>query len=290
MRLSVFLGALSIALASFVSAQTYNEAAQVETKTVTISGDVVRYEPGQVIVIRGIDNKEVSYTLSSSIALPGDLQVGQKVTLYTDRSADGSPTTVSRIVTTTVTSEGKVKATTDETRTTASGDVTRSRTTTISGEVVKYEPGQAIVVRDPSRRLVTYTLAADASVPADIQVGKKVTLYTESAADGSATMVKRVTTTSVTPQGRTKSTTEETRTDAAGSTTTTTTTDISGRVEAYTAGKTITMLRTDGSRVTYTINSQSTVPGDVVIGKTITIVPSNSPDHVVETITIREPQ
>ena len=289
MKILVFFGALSIALASFVSAQTYNDATQVETKTVTISGDVVRYEPGQVIVVRGSDNKEVSYTLSPSITVPKDVQVGRKVTIYSERGADGGATIVSRIVTTSVTPAGNVKATTEETRTTASGDVTKSRSTTISGEVVKYAPGQTIVVRDPSRKLVTYTLAPDASMPADIQVGRKVTLYTEPTADGSATIVKRVTTTSITPQGRTKSTTEETRTDAAGATSTTTTTDISGKVEAYTVGKTITMLRTDGSRVTYTINSQSTVPGDVVIGKTITIVPSNSPDRVVQTITIREP-
>ena len=38
-------------------------------------------------------------------------------------------------------------------------------------------------------------------VPADIQVGKNVTLYTEPGADGSETIVRRVTTTSVTPGG-----------------------------------------------------------------------------------------
>lgn len=282
-------GALSIALVGAASAQTSNEAAQVDAKTVTISGDIVRYQPGQVIVIRDKDGKEVAYTLTPSIAVPGDLQVGQKVTLHTERGVDGSPTTVSRIVTTSVNSQGKVKSTTDETRTTASGEVTRTRTTTMSGEVVKYEPGRAIVVREPSRGVVTYTLAPDASVPADIHVGKKVTLVTEPGADGSATTVRRVTTTGVTPNGGTMSTTVETRTDAAGSTTTTTTTSISGRVEAYTAGKSITVLRSDGSRVNYSITSQSSVPEDVVIGKTITLVPVNPRELVVQTITIPEP-
>ena len=288
MRL-VMLGALSIALVGAVSAQTSDQAAQVDTKTVTISGDIVRYQPGQVIVIRDKDGKEVAYTLTSSIAVPGDLQVGQKVTLHTERGVDGSPTTVSRIVTTSVNSQGNVKSTTDETRTTASGEVTKTRTTTTSGEVVKYEPGPAIVVREPSRGVVTYTLGPDVSVPADIQVGKQVTLITEPGAEGGATTVRRVTTTSVTPEGRTKSTTEETRTDPAGSTTTTTTTNISGRVEAYTAGKSITVLRSDGSRVNYSITSLSSVPDGVVIGKTITIVPVNPREQVVQTITIREP-
>jgi hypothetical protein len=283
------LGALSIALVGAVSAQTSDQAAQVDTKTVTISGDIIRYQPGQVIVIRDKDGKEVAYTLTSSIAVPGDLQVGQKVTLHTERGVDGSPTTVSRIVTTSVNSQGNVKSTTDETRTTASGEVTKTRVTTTSGEVVKYEPGRAIVVREPSRGVVTYTLGPDVSVPADIQVGKQVTLITEPGAEGGATTVRRVTTTSVTPEGRTKSTTEETRTDPAGSTTTTTTTNISGRVEAYTAGKSITVLRSDGSRLNYSITSLSSVPEDLVIGKTITIVPVNPREQVVQTITIREP-
>lgn len=273
MRSWVLSGAFLIVFAGVVSAQSYNEAAQVDAKTVTISGDVVRYEPGQIIVIRGQDNKEVTYRLSPSIVVPADVQAGTKVTLHTERAADGSATTVSRIVTTSITSTGQVKATTDETRKTASGDVTRTRTTTITGEVVRYEPGQTIVVRGPRSEVVTYTLAPGASVPADVQVGRKVTLHTEQGADGSATLVRRVMTTSVTPEGRTKSTTQETRTDESGATSTTTTTTTSGRVEAYTAGKSITVLRSDGSRVTYGITSQSSVPEGVVIGKTITIVP-----------------
>ena len=288
MRISVSLGALSIALASVASAPTHGAAAQVETVT-TISGDVVRYEPGRVIVVRGSDGKEVAYTLSPRVALPAQVKVGQRVTLHTERSADGSPTTVSRIVTTSVTPQGNVQTTTDETRTTAAGATTKSRITTISGEVMQYEPGRTIVVREPGREVVTYTLAPDASVPADIQVGKTVTLYAEPEADGNTSTVRRVLSTSVTPEGGTKSTTEETRTSASGSTTTTTTTSIAGTVEAYTAGKSITLLRSDGTRVTYTITSQSKVPQSVLIGKPITIVPVDPREYVVRTITVREP-
>jgi hypothetical protein len=49
------------------------------------------------------------------------------------------------------------------------------------------------------------------------------------------------------------------------------------------------VLRSDGSLVTYSITSQSSVPGNVVIGKPITIVPVNPGDTVVQTITIRQP-
>jgi hypothetical protein len=288
MRLSVWLGALSIALTGAASAQTSTGVVQAEATRVTISGDVVRYEPGRVIVIRGQDGRDVAYTLSPRITVP-DVRVGQKVTLYTERSANGSPTTVSRIVTTSVSSGGNVKAVTDETRTTATGRVTTTHSTTINGEVVRYEPGQRIVVREPSRKVVTYTLAPDVSVPADIQVGRKVTLYTEPVADGSTMRVRRVTTTSVTPEGRSKRSTEETRTDASGATTTTTTTRVSGRVDAYTAGQSITVLGSDGSRTTYAITSASSVPERLVTGKNITLVVPNPGERVVRTITVHEP-
>jgi hypothetical protein len=274
-----------MALAGWASAQ----APPVETSTLTITGDVVRYEPGRVIVVRGEDGKEVSYALAPSIAVPRDVQVGQKVRVYTERNAKGSPTSVLRIVTTSLTAAGQVKVTTDETRRPASGRATRTSTTTISGEVVKYEPGRTIVVREPGHKVATYTLAADASVPADIRLGENVTLLTEPVADGRSRLVRRVTTTSITPAGRTQSTTEETRTDRSGVTTTTTTTNLAGRVEAYTAGKTITVLRSDGSRATYSINSASSVPGEVEIGKTITIIPVDPREYVVQTITIRQP-
>jgi hypothetical protein len=290
MRLSVWLGAFSIALAAgAASAQKPDGVVQVEATPVTISGDVVRYEPGRVIVIRGQDGRDVPYTLSPRITVP-DVQVGQKVTLYTERSANGSPTTVSRVVTTSVSSGGNVKAVTDETRTTASGRVTKTHSTTINGEVVRYEPGQRIVVREPSRKVVTYTLAPDVSVPADIQVGRKVTLYTESVADGSTMRVRRVTTNSVTAEGRAKNSTEETRTDASGATTTTTTTHVSGRVDAYTAGKSITVLGSDGSRATYLITPDSTVPQNLGIGRNIIlVVPANPRERVVRTIMVSEP-
>src|SRR5512132_4061777 len=82
------------------------------------------------------------------------------------------------------------------------------RVVTITGEVVKFEPGQTIVLRQPDKRVVTYTLSPGAVLPNDIQIGRTVTVSTEPASDGSGpAMVTRVTTTSMTPEGQTKTTT-----------------------------------------------------------------------------------
>jgi hypothetical protein len=287
MRLPLLLVALLIALSAGATARTYIEPVQGETNTITIVGDVVRYEPGHLIVIRNRDNQEVTYTLRSGIVAPADVETGKRVTLYTEPGPEGA-TVVSRITTTSVTPEGNVKKTTEETRTSASGETTKTRTTTINGEVVRYDPGHTIVVREPDSRVVTFPLASDANIPADIQVGKRVTVYTEPSAEGGTTVVKRVITTSVTPEGQTMRTTQETRTEPSGMTTTTTNTTVSGTVEAYTAGKSVTVLQADGSRVTYMIAPQSSVPEEVVVGKTITIVPSDPRNHVVKTIIVRE--
>jgi len=44
------------------SGQAFAQTTQTETKYVTVEGEVVRYEAGRVIVIRGTDNKETTYT------------------------------------------------------------------------------------------------------------------------------------------------------------------------------------------------------------------------------------
>src|SRR4029453_12840621 len=90
------------------------------------------------------------------------------------------------------------------------------------------------------------------------------------------------------PRGNVKSTTEDTRTLPSGVTTKTTTTTLTGTVAAYEAGKTLTVTRPDGSKVTNLINEKSTVPTDLVIGKPVTILPmpsSGTGDPVAQTIT-----
>jgi len=165
---------------------------------------------------------------------------------------------------------------------------TETKFVTVDGEVVRYEPGQVIVIRGADNKEILYSLSPSVVMPADVKVGRRVTLYTEPAKDGGTQLVSRVTTTSVTSEGNVKSTTEETRTLPSGATTRTTTTNISGKVEAYEAGKTLTITRSDGSKVTYVINEKSKVPADLVIGKTVSILPlttSGSGETVVQTIT-----
>jgi hypothetical protein len=165
---------------------------------------------------------------------------------------------------------------------------TETKQVTIDGEVVRYEAGSVIVIRGADNKETVYTLAPTAVVPPEVKIGRKVTLFTEPGKDGATQLVSRVTTTSVTPEGNVKSTTEDTRTLPSGITTRTTTTTFTGTVAAYEAGKTLTITRSDGSKVTYVINEKSTVPADLVIGKTVTILPipnSGTGDPVAQTIT-----
>ena len=164
---------------------------------------------------------------------------------------------------------------------------TDTKYVTVDGEVVRYEAGRVIVIRGADSKEITYTLAPSIVVPAEVKVGRRVTLYTEPGRDGATQLVSRVTTTSVTAEGNVKRTTEDTRHLPSGVTTRTTTTNISGKVEAYEAGKTLTVIRSDGSKITYLINEKSKVPADLVIGKTVTVLPMSvaSGEPVAETIT-----
>jgi hypothetical protein len=162
---------------------------------------------------------------------------------------------------------------------------TTTKAVTIQGDVIRYEPGRTIVIRGADDKEITYTLSPSITVPAEVQVGRRVTLYTEPGSGGSV-LVSRITTTSVTPEGNVKSTTEETRRGPSGTTTKVTTTTTSGKVEAYLPGKTLTITQADGSRVTYMVNEQSQLPTDLVIGKTVSILPlTGSKERVAKTVT-----
>jgi len=265
---TTFLAVALTAVASFATADH-------------LKGVVVRLEPGKVMVVRGPDMREVTYTLSPDITVPASVTVGQNVEFDTMQGT-GDTWVVTRVTTTTM-PDGSMQRTTERTTTTPSGD----SYTTVSGEVVKVDPGRTIVLRDSNRKMVTYTLTPDLTLPADVRVGRKVTLYTE-AGDGGTTLVKRVTTTSLTPEGNVKRTTDETRTSPSGMTTTTRDTTINGVVQSYDAGKSLTLTRADGSTVTYVVNDRSQLPADLTVGKKVVIrtVPlTGSNDLAVERVT-----
>jgi hypothetical protein len=290
MKTNILIAGLCIGLSPVASSVASAAPVQTTTKYVTVEGNVIRYEPGRVIVVKGHDNREVVYTIGPTADIPADVKVGQRVTLYTEPSPTGGTQLVTRVTTTTVTPEGAVRRTTEDVRTSPSGETTR----TIVGEVIRYEPKRVIVVRGEDNREVSYSLSPRAVVPNGIAVGRKVTLYTEPSADGGTQLVSRVTTTSVTPEGNIQRTTEDTRTNASGGTTTTTTTTVTGTVQVYEPGKTLTITKADGSKATYVITGTSNVPADLAVGKTITIVPvgtvSPSGEVTVRTITYVKPR
>ena len=41
-------------------------------KYILVDGEVIRYDPGRVIVIRGADNREVLYNLNSGLVVPAE--------------------------------------------------------------------------------------------------------------------------------------------------------------------------------------------------------------------------
>ena len=170
----------------------------------------------------------------------------------------------------------------------AQGTQADTKYVTVDGEVVRYEAGQVIVIRGADNKEISYTLAPSVAVPVEVKIGRRVTLYTEPGTDGKAQLVSRVTTTSLTPEGDVKRTTEDTRNLPSGKTTLTTTTDVSGTVDAYEAGKTLTVTRSDGTKVTYLLNRKSKVPAGLVVGKTVSVLPvatTDAGDPVARTVT-----
>lgn len=259
----------------------YGQQTEVVVSPVIITGEVTRYEPGRTIVIKS-EGREVSYVLTPELAVPAEVQLGRRVTVHSERGADGS-TRVTRVVTTSLTPEGQVQRTTEETRVGESGQVSQKRTT-VTGEVVSFVPGKTIVIRRSPGDDVTMALGSTVDMPpSEVQVGQRVTLYTEPGPDGNTT-VSRITTTSITPEGQAKRTVEETRTSPSGDTTKTTTVTVQGTVKAYSPGKSFTILKADGTPVTYKIAENANMPADLAVGKVVTIhtVPGSGLRIVVE--------
>jgi hypothetical protein len=238
-----------------VSTSAYAQTVRTEPEVIT-TGEVIRYVPGQTIVIRRPDQRTATYTLSTETSVPADVQVGRSVSLFTESAPEGS-TVVKRVTTSRMTSGGVVEETTTETE-------------AVTGEIVRYAPGETIVIRRPAGSEVTYALPQAVVVPQDIQVGRTVTIVPEEGPDGT-TVVKKVKTTSITPEGHTKEITEETRTSATGETSRSATTTVSGVVSAYESGKTVTVTRRDGSKVAYILSPQTRVPADLAVGKVVTV-------------------
>ena len=168
---------------------------------------------------------------------------------------------------------------------------TTTKTTTVSGSVVQFTPGQTIVIRSADGRTTTYSIGSTVEIPAEVQVGKRVTLSTEPASDGSGiAMVTHIETTSMNSQGQMKTTTERTETAPSGQTTKSTTTTVYGTVTAYEPGQSITIERPGHQSVTYVIDTESQLPQDIAVGKTVTIrttTSARSTSPVVRSVTYK---
>ncbi len=174
--LTVFVAGLCTCVVLVAASQAFTQTTQTETRYVTVNGDVVRYDAGRVIVIRGADNKEVAYTLSPKVTVPPDVQVGRRVTLYTELDKNGKAQLVARVTTTSVTAMGDVKRTTEETRHLPSGETTRTTTTNVSGKVEAYEAGRTLTITQSDGSKVTYLVNEKSNIPADLVVGRTVSI------------------------------------------------------------------------------------------------------------------
>jgi len=172
---------------------------------------------------------------------------------------------------------------------------TTIKTTTIEGKVVRYEPGKTIVVMGPDNKEVSYILSTNVVVPADIEVGRVVTLTTEPSEVGAVT-VTRITTRTVNPDGsmKTETQTQSTNPDgskkteiqtqstsASGDQTSVKTTTITGTVSAFEPGKSVTIVLPDKKTVVYTVDTSSVVPSDLTVGKTYTVQTTTTKNGVV---------
>jgi hypothetical protein len=196
---SLLLALATAAAATLLTAQEVkSKTTTIETtdspKVVTITGEVVKYEPGQTIVIRQPDRRVMTYTLSPTVTLPSDIQVGRTVTVSTEPSSDGSgPAVVTKVTTTSMTPEGQTKTTTERTEMSPLGDTTKTTTTTISGTVSAYEPGQFITIERPDHQTVRYVITQESQLPQEVAVGNAVTIRTYTT--GGNQVVKQVTVT-----------------------------------------------------------------------------------------------
>jgi len=199
------------AVGAFAQSQTYTETTRTtEVQPVVITGEVVRYEPGHVIVVRS-DKGEVSYTLMPSLVVPSDLRVGRTVSLYTEPGENGA-TLVKRVTTTSVTPSGNLKTTTETTRTTPEGESTTETTTTVSGTIKAYEAGKSITITRPDGTEVMYVINTESQLPTGIAIGRRVTIYPTTVTTGPDMTVRRVVYTTTTKSKTNKHGETETKT------------------------------------------------------------------------------
>lgn len=166
-----------------------------------LKGVVVRLEPGKVMVVRGPDMKEVTYTLSPDVTVPAEVTVGRNVEFETMKGT-GDTWVVTRVTTTTM-PDGSVQRTTERTATDDMGTSTTTRTTTIDGVVQTYVAGKSITLTRPDGTTVTYVVNDRSQIPTDLVVGKRVVIRTLPLTDSNDLAVEKVTYTTTKTKSKT---------------------------------------------------------------------------------------
>jgi hypothetical protein len=179
------------------STQVTDDGVARTTKTTTIEGKVVRYEPGKTIVVLGPDKKEMTYTLASDVNAASDVQVGREVSLSTEPGENGA-VMVHRITTRSVTSDGKIKTDTQTHSMDANGNETTTNASSITGTVSAFEPGKSVTITLPDKKSVVYTLDTSSVVPSDIAVGKTYVVQTTRTSANGPMVVRKITSTTTT--------------------------------------------------------------------------------------------
>ncbi len=141
-----------------------------------------------------------------------------------------------------------------------------SSSVTANGEIVRYDAGKTIVLRQSDDRVVTWTLSPTLAAPADVRVGHRVTVFVEPDADG-IVRVSRITNTA--PAAMPPA--------APASEAKTQVTTVYGTVTAYEPGRSLTVVPPGGSAVTYAIDGSSAVPGNLATGRRVVVGTTTRP-------------
>lgn len=149
----------------------------------------------------------------------------------------------------------------------ASQDAEANRVT-VTGEIVRYEAGRTIVLRDAEGREVTYAIAPTISAQAGIVVGRRVTIVAEPSANETV-MVTRITAEDGPDSALTTMSGRTAVAPPIGAKSQITST--LGTVSAYEPGRTITILRPNATTVTYAIDANSAVPTGISTGRRVVI-------------------
>ena len=268
--LATFIALAIAAVASIAATQETTVARRPAegAKPVTATGEVVRYEAGKTIVLRQPDNREIAYELAPTLIVPAEVAVGKHVSIQVEPAADGTlrVTSITTLTADVAPSGGQLKQTTTYTHDPG------TPADAIIGEVVRYEPGQAIVVKTDGKE-VTYAIAPNTAAPEGVAAGRRVSIVTEASAAGPVLVTR------ITLDGEAGASADPKKTEVATTV---------GTVSAFEPGRSLTILRPNGTTATYTIDSASAVPDRLAAGRKVvvrTVTRPGAPRPVVRRVT-----